>query len=384
MMTTDCPRCGETVRLPAGEPPADAEAQCPWCGESFPLHEILERLPPLLKLTPLAGAVPLPAEPLALESWDQDPFVVHDSGLGGGAASRARARQRSGGGLRTALGIVGGGLLAIPIALGILWAFGWGPFADSGSRSGGVVANKPADLVEQRWPSNSVASPTEWSEPAGLTTLPTPATGDPHDGAQPATDPGSGEESAAESAGSPLSPSAEAAAAALPSPQTEPSGRMALSTASGSASGSAGDQAEGPKLAATAELAVKMIDTLPQINVDEATRKRYLTKTYQTIALACDMATGASPSIQRLAGAIKESPLLEDLGSAGADWIDFPDRGNDGVLLIGSSDGSSLKLEGGPFLNLRGESQVPAAARVLVLGRITDPETVTAIWVEPL
>lgn len=48
MMISNCPRCNESFRVPAGELPEDAYAECPWCLEIFPVSDVLERLPPVL------------------------------------------------------------------------------------------------------------------------------------------------------------------------------------------------------------------------------------------------------------------------------------------------------------------------------------------------
>ena len=50
MITIQCPRCDDTVRLPADEIPADAYGQCPLCRETFPASEIQNILPPPLVL----------------------------------------------------------------------------------------------------------------------------------------------------------------------------------------------------------------------------------------------------------------------------------------------------------------------------------------------
>ncbi|TWU65846.1 hypothetical protein V7x_14000 [Crateriforma conspicua] len=50
MMQASCPRCNESVRLPAADVPGDTKATCPWCRGSFFLAEIQELLPPELIL----------------------------------------------------------------------------------------------------------------------------------------------------------------------------------------------------------------------------------------------------------------------------------------------------------------------------------------------
>ena len=55
MITTSCPRCAEAIRLPTENPPSDATAQCPWCGELFPASELCNNLPPMVELIAADG-----------------------------------------------------------------------------------------------------------------------------------------------------------------------------------------------------------------------------------------------------------------------------------------------------------------------------------------
>ncbi len=55
MIVTNCPRCDEEFRIPAGEIPSDAYAHCPWCRETFPFSEVLGSLPPTLQLLDADG-----------------------------------------------------------------------------------------------------------------------------------------------------------------------------------------------------------------------------------------------------------------------------------------------------------------------------------------
>ena len=72
MIVSNCPRCNEQLRIPTGEFPDDAYAQCPWCRETFPLSDVLTSLPPMLEILSADG------QPIAA----MQPVVA--SGLGGG------------------------------------------------------------------------------------------------------------------------------------------------------------------------------------------------------------------------------------------------------------------------------------------------------------
>ncbi len=43
MIVSNCPRCCEPLRVPTGELPDNAYAQCPWCRETFPLSDVLDQ-----------------------------------------------------------------------------------------------------------------------------------------------------------------------------------------------------------------------------------------------------------------------------------------------------------------------------------------------------
>src|SRR5690606_15585865 len=45
----------EVLGLPTATVPADATAQCPWCGELYPASEIIDKLPPMVALISAEG-----------------------------------------------------------------------------------------------------------------------------------------------------------------------------------------------------------------------------------------------------------------------------------------------------------------------------------------
>lgn len=65
MITANCPRCSDPFRVPDGEFPEDAYAICPWCQETFPVGEVLDRLPPMLQVLDADGQ-PMKVSSLAL------------------------------------------------------------------------------------------------------------------------------------------------------------------------------------------------------------------------------------------------------------------------------------------------------------------------------
>lgn len=274
--------------------------------------------------------------------------------------------------MRTALGVVAGGLLAIPIAGAILWAFGLGPF-EKKSTSSAVVTNRPVDLArEARNASSPVASqptaPSTWglseTSEVAAENQDLPAAVDRLDGTDLAD-----RQAELDPPSLTAGPTAESANASLPDrdlPVVE-------------------ERLESDALVAAVELAERMIAALEKTqDLDPRKRESYIAKTYETIAEASGMAQHSGPSIRRLAGVIKASSLLDEFKQAGADWTGARDRGNDGVLLIGQSDGSSLQPVSGRSIAIRGDVELPSSGETMVLGRIIDSETLSAIWVEPL
>ncbi|MCG8648508.1 MAG: zinc-ribbon domain-containing protein, partial [Pirellulales bacterium] len=57
MIVSNCPRCEEAFQVPDAAIPDDAYAQCPWCQETFPIAEVIGRLPPLLQVMSADGQV---------------------------------------------------------------------------------------------------------------------------------------------------------------------------------------------------------------------------------------------------------------------------------------------------------------------------------------
>ena len=217
MITSNCPRCQEPFRIPAGQLPDDAYATCPWCRETFPLSEVLASLPPALEISTADGE-PLVireqaalgiastgnaseqsgegfevleddlnatvsnetvmSETIAEDSWNQTSFEVDEDHVDlqvedpsdswdkpqvaeqpAPMTVAPRPRRKKSSGLRTMIGIVVGGLLSIPIALGILLLvgrepdLGFWPFDGPGTRRTPTAAPL-GPLSERPQPSN--------------------------------------------------------------------------------------------------------------------------------------------------------------------------------------------------------------------------------------
>lgn len=76
MTVADCIKCGASVRLPTASD--EAEVQCPLCDESFTLSEMLEQLPPMLRVVndPVAVAAIDHVEEVGEESYAVAPLAT--------------------------------------------------------------------------------------------------------------------------------------------------------------------------------------------------------------------------------------------------------------------------------------------------------------------
>jgi hypothetical protein len=404
MCISNCPRCHDTFRVPLGDSPKGARAQCPWCAEEFPLAEVLNQLPPVLKI--VSADPTLAAESgdesdrqpvtsvaqdtdqamnLDLESFelnDDQPTLSEtvafdadityavgksddndqsDNLVTSAPKVQAKRRAKSGGGLRTVIGVIVGSLLGALIAGGILWGLSLGPFADTGGPTGNRVSAKSADLSGDQ-NQNLIAN----SSDSSADVVEADSEIDTVDGGQNA--PGEAELTLPE-VDFPTSDDDQAAAEQVA--QEVKVVDLVL-------------QSESDELVSTAETAVKMVDAINRLKPDDENRTRWLARAYREIAKASDLAVTDGPSIQKLAQSIKESKILDELETAGSDWMETSARNNDGVLIIGTSDGKSVALSSGKTISISSSDSLPISGRVMVLGKVSSNDLIKPIWVESL
>lgn len=190
MTIANCPRCCERVSVPM-HASHEATVQCPLCQEEYLLGEALAQLPPaLVVLSDIGGTPPTELDEdedswsaISLNDDDVDEVAVAPTGESTGAAPfdfasgptasggkatstirpSTRARKPKGSPIKSVLSIVIGGLMAFPIAQGILWYlpgdlkrdFGAGPIVAQyvpaivpakfrGSKATGEASTKPS------------------------------------------------------------------------------------------------------------------------------------------------------------------------------------------------------------------------------------------------
>jgi hypothetical protein len=138
---------------------------------------------------------------------------------------------------------------------------------------------------------------------------------------------------------------------------------------------------------AAAELAGTMIEAVSAIPEGDKERLRQLLATYRQVAMTCDLARGDSPPLRALATSLAASPIVTDIESlVGAEWLRSNRRNSNGVALVGQVDqqAKAIMLNSGKVVMLGGDAPLPAAGRILVLGRIVDAESVELILAQPL
>ncbi len=214
MFVLACPRCDDPVRLPDGLD-EQATMRCPLCSETIPPHELRELLPPVLQYAdddratlPIGIDEPWSEGEPSEEGLDEfsptsDPatperkIVISPRPSGrdtGGVQAGTRVRSRRGG-WKQAVGIIAGGLLALPLAGLLLLAVGKAP--DIGY-----------------WPFDGSYN----GESAGRTAYVPPAGGPKPDAGYRPKPAAAGQSLAAELGEEPMFDPAEAAAAAIVNP----------------------------------------------------------------------------------------------------------------------------------------------------------------------
>lgn len=404
MYISNCPRCHDTFRVPLGDLSKGAQAQCPWCAEEFPLAEVLNQLPPVLKIVstdptlatesgdqsdrqPVTSvaqdtdqAMNLDVESFELNddqpalnktvAFDADTTYAvgksddndqSDNLVTSAPKVQAKRRVKSGGGLRNVLGVIVGGLLAVPIVVGILWGLGKGPFADLGGTIGNRVTSNSVDSSTGRDKSLMLESSVDSTEAAVNDVASRPADlsqTDPDQSGLTLPDSDLGATDNFQATADP--PQVEVAVADLkPQPDTN-------------------------ELNLVVERATAMVTAINGLKADDEKRTRWLATAYREIAKAGDLAVTDGPSIQKLAQSIKESKILDELATAGSDWMETSARNNDGVLVIGTSDGKSVALSSGKTISISSSDSLPISGRVMVLGKVSSNDLIKAIWVESL
>ena len=144
MGTAFCPECEEEVTLPSAS--AEAVVQCPLCDAEFGLSDLLDTIPPTLVVLSdpaadstsetfeVADTMDLSGDEITADG-DDDPgdtgfsFAEEEAPI---RATMVRTPSKTpshagGGGMRSVVQVVLGGLLAIPLAQLALWYWPWGP-----------------------------------------------------------------------------------------------------------------------------------------------------------------------------------------------------------------------------------------------------------------
>ena len=361
--------------------------------------------------------------------------------------SPARPRKSKGGGIGTAIKVVLGGVLAVPLAGGLLMAMGrnpdWGfwPFNGGGEVNRNVVAAPPADLSMNRAetnatknkPSGRILNPDLGNEALSVATDPADSAREQimaepkvedHSPNQEAdspivlptanelavNEPNLTDHAASEDAVVSLDPTLKAPGLEMPTAATDeapnseskkPAVESPLpETAVESLlpeteiaqaipevqSVTANDPAE---LVTLADRAGKMVEALSKYDGDPKERVRRMLLTYEKIAIACNMATSDSKALSRLASKIKNSSLLDEIGGAASEWLLYTSRNSEGIVLVGQvsidAQGPIITLDSGTVLSVAGDVQLPPEAeRVLAMGRIIDENSVELVLAQPL
>lgn len=481
MIISNCPRCQEGFRVPLGTMPDDAYAMCPWCHETFPLAEVLNHLPPPLQILTADGEPIAVMEPVAnpaaagiqsltgtaagalddlqandgLASGQQwDPTALNfgaDSGQTDGAwdaaaspqaaqmsvSPRPNRRKKGGSGIRTMIQVVVGGLLAVPIALLILLAFGRA--LDLGFWPFDGQARSPRELfqfLDNTPTQDNTAFPKYGGQQLDTTSF-DEAEKDTEDPAKSALDqifapdvsPDSDDQSnldvntsanpekiastrAAEARSDPLQSEQDAMPPELPisvanenldsapvelpesatSKTTDksagtPTTVIAASQTKPSAQSSEADTVSKPDESIPAQVMVEVTAAIQAIEIldtaNQSSDTDRLAEAYEGIAEACETAQKYPTALTTLAKSISQSKALNQIEEAAGTWLDYPQRSTQGIVLIGkpgtTAKSQILTLDSGRVLTMTGNLNLPLAEKVMVLGQITRDDNVIEI-----
>lgn len=402
MSEARCPRCNEPIRLPEPLPAADASGRCPWCQETFALHEMLDQLPPMLQIVDAGSETTEIDDESAASYLDDDSdtaFMLRDEEPTTPAARPSPAfhatprRQKKSSPVKTVLQIVGGGLVSIPLAIGILLLlkyFGVAnpnlgiPLLDGKAFDRQMTATEPRPLSEesrQREPGQGgrllsddmpefgeLDTETDESEQIGDTVDAEPE--------QPSEmpDPSSG---SGESLPSDDSTTPEEAEDLLSIAPTEIASPLSSSTGEDVADASAPENSDVESVVATAKQASAALAD----HSDPATRSGALKDLYLELAKLGEAASPAQQeSYTELFSQLRGHDQLELMGSFGEPWFSAPSRLYEGIFATGTleqdGDGYQFHWEDGESVPVGGWESYPddpsnfAGKKVALLAKI--------------
>ncbi|TWU47904.1 hypothetical protein [Rubripirellula reticaptiva] len=572
MTVSNCPRCAEPIRLPvdpefSGSLIDDAQGECPWCGESFPMSELVRKLPPMLvvrsadgqAITPAlagaavglagigtgtaAGIVGNASAAVGGELMDDDDLsnltvvdepglneTINDDDLGvvdadetvsdfGSEADASFSpdddldynqdiesdehaddgyddvpvvdeqpieyqldsanehsisadwdadqdsqpmrvsptrRKKKGAPWKTAVGVIAGGALALPIADGLLTLAGresilgiW-PSKSTTVSSNNVRVSPPMELSDDNDPTNSQPEPagrsldmpstqssslqdassaiSDLMNAAEATTTES-ETSFPDPAAEPAVaDYGNVEEPETPSedslampametpsfdvpvteepvAAEPIAeePTAETGFTAQPSidtPEIDVSATDAFSMPPADSVADAPaatealsafappaepieETADSPELTSALDEANRTLDAVLAMDDSDPLRTKAMAVAYREISKVGVLADANSDSAKDLLTRVKQSPLLSKYENASTKWFSYPNRGTEGILVIGKTEStaSGQGIRVGDELVLVSQGELPSSDRVIALGKISGDAANTTVEV---
>ena len=451
-----------------GTMPDNAYAMCPWCHETFPFAEVLDRLPPQLQILTADGDPIIVMEPAvagfqpmgAGEAGTLDHLSGNDESASGGQWSptalnlggdtsqvdgswtatsssptaatmnvspRPNRRKKKGSAIRSMIGVVFGGLLAVPIALAILLVFGRAPDLGFWPFDGKVRSprelvpffNDADDVDERPVYQGELLDTSEFDK--AMEDLGDPnqsvldqilAPGPPtnsnetsSDGAErkrkkqkerqddltsgsqnpsnelesdtpnlpPATSTTTSEETQQlpATAGARKSEDHRTPATTIAASQSKPATSLDLPI---TVPNTGSDENLSSETNADVNLAIRSIGQL--VNSNNADQTELLADAYEQMAKACSSAQNEPTALVALAIAITKSKALQQIEEAGLTWLEYPQRSSAGIVLIGRPGSSAkhqiLTLDSGQILKMVGRINLPSVEKVIVLGQIRD------------
>ncbi len=134
--------------------------------------------------------------------------------------------------------------------------------------------------------------------------------------------------------------------------------------------------------------AIDFVNRLSTYEGAKQKRNVLIRDTYLKVAEVCDDTSIPGQDIEALAKTIAKSSVIDEIESAGLQWLQHGRRQFEGVVVAGQisqNDGkTTLLLSNGARLNLTQDPDFPTETKVLLLGRIVDDSTVKVLAVEAI
>ncbi|TWU60618.1 hypothetical protein Poly51_08960 [Rubripirellula tenax] len=148
---------------------------------------------------------------------------------------------------------------------------------------------------------------------------------------------------------------------------------------------------ESAELTAAVDEANEMLDQVLAMSPSDPLRTKAMAMTYREISEVGMLADGNSESAKALLTRVKESPLLSKYENAATNWFTYNGRTTKGILVVGkagtNAGSPTITVGNGTEIIVTGSASMPLSDQVIALGRIVgtgEQSTIELAVAEPL